>query len=82
MSRLSQSLTRIPLPQDVAESANVTNLSDDVAVALAGDVEYRIHQVVEEAIKFMRHGKRTKLKTDDIDHALKTLNIEVSTHAV
>lgn len=33
--------------QDVAESLNITSLSDSVASALASDVEYRIHQVVE-----------------------------------
>nr|ASF90182.1 hypothetical protein SPAR06841 [Bartheletia paradoxa] len=62
--------------KDVAESANVNSLPEDVAVALAGDVEYRLHQVVEEAIKFMRHGKRNKLKTEDIDYSLQALNIE------
>ena len=35
------------VPQDVAESLNITSLSDSVASALASDVEYRIHQVVE-----------------------------------
>jgi len=34
-------------PQDIAESLNVTGLPDAVASALASDVEYRIHQVVE-----------------------------------
>jgi hypothetical protein len=32
--------------------------------------------VLEEAIKFMRHGKRTTLSTHDISHALKVLNVE------
>jgi transcription initiation factor TFIID subunit 6 len=43
---------------------------------LASDVEYRIHQILEEAAKFMRHGKRTTLSTADIDQALRILNIE------
>ncbi|EEB95428.1 hypothetical protein MPER_05606, partial [Moniliophthora perniciosa FA553] len=60
---------------DVAEFLNI-NISDSVAVALASDVEYRIHQVVEEAAKFMRHGCRTTLTTADIDQALRVLNIE------
>jgi len=38
-------LTKIS--KDVAESLGINNLSEDVASALAGDVEYRIHQVVE-----------------------------------
>jgi TATA box binding protein associated factor (TAF) len=34
-------------PKDVAESLGITNLPDTVASALASDVEYRIHQVIE-----------------------------------
>lgn len=30
----------------------------------------------QESIKFMRHGKRTKLKVSDVDHALKAMNLE------
>ncbi|GJJ15644.1 hypothetical protein Clacol_009922 [Clathrus columnatus] len=62
--------------KDVADSLGITNLSDDVASALASDVEYRMHQVVEEASKFMRHARRTTLTPSDIDHALRVLNIE------
>ncbi|KAF5361003.1 hypothetical protein D9756_005121 [Leucocoprinus leucothites] len=61
--------------KDVAESLGIT-ISDTVSSALASDVEYRIHQVIEEASRFMRHGRRTTLTTSDIDHALRTLNIE------
>ncbi|TRM60559.1 TATA box binding protein associated factor-domain-containing protein [Schizophyllum amplum] len=62
--------------KDVAESLNITNLSDLVATALANDVEYRLHQVVEEAARFMRHGRRTTLTVSDMDQAFKVLNIE------
>ncbi|EPT05360.1 hypothetical protein FOMPIDRAFT_1111798 [Fomitopsis schrenkii] len=62
--------------RDVAESLNITALSDSVASALASDVEYRIHQVVEEAARFMRHARRTTMTTSDIDQALRVLNIE------
>ncbi|KAG5729617.1 Transcription initiation factor TFIID subunit 6, partial [Termitomyces sp. T112] len=40
------------------------------------DVEYRIHQVIEEAARFMRHGRRTTLTTSDIEQAFRVLNIE------
>ena len=33
--------------KDVAESLGITNLPDPVASALASDVEYRVHQVIE-----------------------------------
>ncbi|KAF9465319.1 transcription initiation factor TFIID complex 60 kDa subunit [Collybia nuda] len=61
--------------KDVADSLNIT-ISDPVALALASDVEYRIHQVIEEAARFMRHGRRTTMTTADIDQAFRVLNIE------
>ncbi|KAJ7287412.1 transcription initiation factor TFIID complex 60 kDa subunit [Mycena rebaudengoi] len=62
--------------KDVAESLNLPSISDAVASALASDVEYRIHQVIEEAARFMRHGRRTVMTTTDIEQALRVLNIE------
>ncbi|KAI0772233.1 TATA box binding protein associated factor-domain-containing protein [Irpex lacteus] len=62
--------------RDVAESLNIFSLSDQVAGNLASDVEYRIHQVIEEAARFMRHARRTTMTTSDIDQALRVLNIE------
>ncbi|KAJ6499182.1 transcription initiation factor TFIID complex 60 kDa subunit [Mycena sanguinolenta] len=62
--------------KDVAESLNLPNISDSVASALASDVEYRIHQVIQEAARFMRHGRRTIMTTTDIEQALRVLNIE------
>ncbi|GAA6027053.1 hypothetical protein JCM8097_006073 [Rhodosporidiobolus ruineniae] len=61
---------------DVAESVGIPNLPEDVAAALAGDVEYRLCELIEEATKFMRHSRRTRLKVDDLDQALKVRNLE------
>ncbi|KAF8920164.1 transcription initiation factor TFIID complex 60 kDa subunit [Mucidula mucida] len=61
--------------KDVAEFLNIT-ISDSVASSLASDVEYRLHQVIEEAARFMRHGRRTTMTTADIDQAFRVLNIE------
>ncbi|KAL1297755.1 hypothetical protein AAFC00_006292 [Neodothiora populina] len=61
---------------DVAESVGIGSLQEEVVVQLAQDVEYRISQVLEEALKFMRHGKRTTLSTQDISHALRLLDVE------
>ncbi|PIS53307.1 hypothetical protein CJI97_002972 [Candidozyma auris] len=61
--------------KDAAELLGIT-LPDDAAKNLAMDVEYRIHEILETAIKFMRHSKRKLLSTSDINHALKVLNIE------
>jgi len=61
---------------DVAESVGIGALNRDVVEQLARDVEYRIGQVIEEALKFMRHGKRTTLTTQDISQALRLLDVE------
>lgn len=79
MSNQQQSYT-IWSPQDtvkdVAESLGVENISDDVLKALAMDVEYRILEIIEQAVKFKRHSKRDVLTTDDISKALRVLNVE------
>ncbi|KAK4704303.1 transcription initiation factor TFIID subunit 6, partial [Phenoliferia sp. Uapishka_3] len=62
--------------KDVAESVGIANLPDEVAIALAGDVEYRLWEIIEESIKFMRHSRRTRLKVEDVDNALKARNME------
>ncbi|KAI9760505.1 MAG: cytochrome b subunit of succinate dehydrogenase, Sdh3p [Chaenotheca gracillima] len=62
--------------KDVAESVGIAGLHDDVVNNLARDVEYRVSQVLEEAIKFMRHSKRTTLSTSDVSQALRALNVE------
>lgn len=62
--------------KDVSESVGIPTLSDDVAKNLAMDVEYRLHQVLQEALKFMRHSKRTTLTTTDISNALRVLDVE------
>lgn len=61
--------------KDAAELLGVT-LSDETARNLAMDVEYRIHEVLELAAKFMRHGKRRLLTAQDMDKALRLLNVE------
>lgn len=62
--------------RDVAESVGIASLADNVVDELARDVDFRLAQVLEEALKFMRHGKRTTLSTQDIANALKVLNVE------
>ncbi|KAF2090882.1 transcription initiation factor TFIID subunit 6 [Saccharata proteae CBS 121410] len=62
--------------KDIAESVGIASLSDDVAEELTRDVEFRIGQALEEALKFMRHAKRTTLGTQDISQALRVLGIE------
>lgn len=62
--------------KDVAESVGIASLNDDVLQGLSADIEYRLSQVLEEALKFMRHSKRTTLWTQDISQALRVLDLE------
>ena len=62
--------------KDVAESLGIASLNDLVLDGLASDVEFRLAQVLEEALKFMRHSKRSTLTTNDIAQALRALNVE------
>lgn len=62
--------------KDVADSLGIDTISDDVLKSLAMDVEYRILEIIEQAVKFKRHSKRDVLTTDDISKALRVLNVE------
>ena len=62
--------------RDVAESVGVAALGEDVLSALGAEVYYRLGQVLEEALRFMRHARRTVLSTKDISLALRVLDVE------
>jgi transcription initiation factor TFIID subunit 6 len=72
MSVLSQETMKV-----IAESVGIGGLSDEVALAMASDVEYRLREVAQEALKFMKHSKRTRLTTHDVNDALRLRNVEV-----
>ena len=61
----------------LAEQVGIVGLSDEVAAAVVSDVEYRLREVVQESLKFMKHAKRCKLTTTDINDALRLRNVEV-----
>lgn len=60
----------------MAESVGVAGLSDAAAKEVADEVNFRLKTIIQDAVKFMHHGKRKKLSTNDVDHALKIKNIE------
>ncbi|KAK3154346.1 hypothetical protein QOZ80_2BG0189340 [Eleusine coracana subsp. coracana] len=60
----------------IAQSVGIPSLGADVPAALAPDVEYRLREIMQEAIKCMRHAKRTVLTTDDVESALSLRNVE------
>ena len=61
---------------EVAQSLPIDNLGVGAADLLAGDVEYRLNLILQEAKKFMIHGKRTTLQPQDIEYAMEVLNVE------
>ncbi|OBZ68864.1 Transcription initiation factor TFIID subunit 6 [Grifola frondosa] len=65
------------LLKDVADSLNISNLSDIVASfwRVMSNTEYTKWSRCEAA-RFMRHARRTTMTTSDIDQALRVLNIE------
>jgi transcription initiation factor TFIID subunit 6 len=62
--------------RDVAESVGVSNVNDDTLRTLTQDVEYRIGQLIVEALRFMRAARRTTLTVQDISCALRVLDVE------
>lgn len=52
-------------------------VSDDIAQSLASDAEYRIREIIQDAAKFMKHGKRNVLKCEDVNLALSMKNVQV-----
>ncbi|KAI0115607.1 TATA box binding protein associated factor [Nemania sp. FL0031] len=62
--------------RDVAESVGIASLNDEALRTLSQDVEYRIGQVIAEAVRFMRLGKRTSMTVKDISLALRVLDVE------
>jgi len=63
--------------QAVAQySLGVESIPEEVATAVIEDAEYRLRQLLQEAVKFMRNSKRTKLLPRDINAALRLENME------
>ena len=60
----------------MAESVAIAGLNEEACKRLSEDLEYRLKEVVQNAIKFSRHGKRRRLTCSDIDNALKVKNVE------
>ena len=60
----------------MGESVGVTNLSEDVATTLAEDMEYRLKEIVQDGVKFMRHSKRKRMRCSDFDCAMRAKNVE------
>ncbi|KAI1086127.1 TAF-domain-containing protein [Rostrohypoxylon terebratum] len=62
--------------RDVAESVGAAKISDDSLRALTQDTEYRMGQVVVESLRGMRNTKRDNMTVQDINGALRLLDVE------
>jgi transcription initiation factor TFIID subunit 6 len=62
--------------KDVAESVGISQLNEEALRCLSQDVEYRLGQVIVEALRFMRAASRTTLTVQDVSQALKVLDVE------
>ncbi|KAI9898719.1 hypothetical protein N3K66_007079 [Trichothecium roseum] len=62
--------------RDVAESIGIASLGDEALKALTQDVEYRVGQVIVEALRLMRASRRTTLTVGDVSLAMRVLDVE------
>ena len=66
------------LVQGIAGSLDFGSLSPDAAESLAPHLEVRLREIIQDALKFMRHSKRHTLSPDDVNSALIAKSREVS----
>lgn len=62
--------------KDVAESVGIGTMGDEALKVLTQDVEYRVGQVIIEALRLMRAARRTTLSVNDVALALRVLDVE------
>ncbi|CAH0487472.1 unnamed protein product [Peronospora farinosa] len=70
------SLLRPEMLQVVAQSLGLDDLSDECVGNLLPEVELRVREVVQDALKFQRHSRRPQLDPTHINQALQARNLE------
>ncbi|GAX80021.1 hypothetical protein CEUSTIGMA_g7460.t1 [Chlamydomonas eustigma] len=60
----------------IAESIDIKKLSVEAAKALSPDVDYRLREIIQDAQKFARHARRTRITTEDVNDAVRLRNFE------
>lgn len=68
--------------QVVAQSAGVDTLSDACVRELLPEVELRLREIIQDALKFRNHSKQASLGTHHVNLALQARNVEVSPSAL
>ncbi|RXG68129.1 Transcription initiation factor TFIID subunit 6 [Armadillidium vulgare] len=66
----------------IGESIGIQSVSDEVAKEVSEDITFRLKNILQDATKFMNHGKRKKLCVSDFDQALQIKNIEVCSSVI
>ncbi|OWZ16660.1 Transcription initiation factor TFIID subunit 6 [Phytophthora megakarya] len=62
--------------QVVAQSLGLDDISDDCVRQLLPEVELRVREVVQDALKFQRHSRRPQLDPTHVNQALRARNLE------
>lgn len=60
----------------IASSYGITKLNDEALQFLLDDVNFRLKEISQEALKFMHKAKRRKLSSSDFDNSLRLRNVE------
>ncbi|CAB4000556.1 Transcription initiation factor TFIID subunit 6 [Paramuricea clavata] len=60
----------------IASSYGITKLNDEALQFLLDDVNFRLKEISQEALKFMHKAKRRKLSSSDFDNSLRVRNVE------
>lgn len=56
--------------RSTGQMCGIEHLDANVVSALAPDLEYRLREIIQEAVKFMKHSKRAVLHPKDVTQAL------------
>ena len=66
-------------PEFVATVASsiAVGVHPEACQALAHDVEYRLREVIQDALKFASRSRRSYLTTEDVNSALRLRNVQV-----
>ncbi|RLN21581.1 hypothetical protein BBI17_006990 [Phytophthora kernoviae] len=72
------SLLRPETLQVVAQSLGLDDLSSECVHELLPEVELRVREVVQDALKFQRHSRRPQLDATHVNQALQARHLEVA----